>query len=291
MRVLSSTETRNALQSYGLDRPEGIGFAFLDRARNTFYDWHSHDYHQLIYAMDGPTQIDTGRGRHILPTGRGAWIPAGTRHRTLITEAEGASIYFSPDIVPDGTDRVRILVANSLMREMILHATRWPRGASEANPLAASFLRTLALLCGEWLEAELPLFLPVATHPSILRAMDYAAADLARATHSGAAAAAAMSERSFRRAFDRETGMGWQAWLAQARILMAMGLLSDGRRVTDVAADVGYASLSAFAQAFRRLAGELPAQFRLRQLAASRVARPSPAGRRHRAGGRSSAPC
>lgn len=270
MKSLTDDETRTALVSHGLDRPSGIGFAFLDRARNVFYDWHSHDYHQLIYAIDGPTQIETARGRHVLPSGRAVWIPARTWHRTLISQASGASLFFSPDIVADTGGRVRILVASSLMREMILHATRWPLGASETDPLAASFLKTLALLCGEWLNSELPLFLPSTTHPSIRRAMDYAAADLAGATQPGAIAAAAMSERSFRRAFERETGMGWQAWLGQARILMAMGLLQEGRRVTDTAADVGYASLSAFAQAFSRIAGEPPAQFRRHQLSTAR---------------------
>jgi AraC-like DNA-binding protein len=268
MKLLTSAETRDALRSYGLDRPEGVGFVFLDRARNTFYDWHEHDYHQLLYAIDGPTQIETGRGRHVLPTGRAAWIPAGMCHRTLVSAAKGASLYFSPNVVPDAAGRVRILVASALMREMILHATRWPLGASERDPLAASFLRTLALLCGEWLETELPLFLPGARHPSIRRAMDNAIVDLAQATQAGAIAAAAMSERSFRRAFERETGMGWQSWLTQARISMAMGLLSEGRRVTDVAADVGYASLSAFAQAFAKLAGEPPARFRRRHVSA-----------------------
>jgi AraC-like DNA-binding protein len=267
MRSLTHEETREALHSYGLDRPAGVGFAFLDRTRNTFYDWHQHDYHQLIYAIDGPTQIETARGRHILPGGRAAWISSGTLHRTLVSGHEGISLYFSPAIVPDEPDRVRILIANPLMREMILHAARWPLGASEADPLAASFLHTLALLCGEWLEAELPLHLPGARHPAILRAMDHATADLANASQAGAIKAAAMSERSFRRLFVRETGMGWQAWIGQARILMAMGLLSEGHRVTDVASDVGYASLSAFAQAFARLAGEAPAAFRQRQMA------------------------
>jgi AraC-like DNA-binding protein len=269
MRSLSSEETRDALESYGLQRPTGIGFAFIDGASNTFYDWHTHDYHQLIFAMDGPTQIETAHGRHVLPTGRAAWIPAGARHRTLISDATGASLYFSPNVVPDNSGRVRILVASPLMREMILHATRWPLGTSETNPLAASFLQTLALLCGEWLEAELPLYLPSADHPAILRAMDYAVADLAGATQSGAIAAAGMSERSFRRSFAKEAGMGWQMWLSQARIMMAMGLLSDGRRVTAVAADVGYASLSAFAHVFAKLVGEAPSSFRQRQLRVS----------------------
>jgi AraC-like DNA-binding protein len=264
MRTLDDEETRTILRAHGLDRPLGIGFAFLDPARDIFYDWHTHDYHQLIYAAGGATQIESDRGRHILPRGRAAWIPAGTRHRTLITDAEGASLYFSPDAVPDGSSRVRILVASPLMREMIPFATRWKRGASETDPLAASFLRTLALLCGEWLESELPLFLPSATHPAIRRAMDYAVANPGAATQAGAIAAAALSERTFRRLFARETGLSWQAWLGQARILMAMGLLIEGRRVTDVAADVGYASLSAFAKAFAHLTGEAPAQFRQR---------------------------
>jgi len=262
MRALDPQQTLEVLQSHGLDRPSGVGFAFLDPGRNIFYDWHKHDYHQLIYASGGATQIETDRGRHVLPKGRAAWIPAGTRHRTLISDAEGASIYFSPKAVQDGSSRVRILVASPLMREMILFATRWPLGAAETDPLAQSFLQTLALLCGDWLEAEIALFLPSTAHPAVKRAMDYATADVAGATQTGAAAAAALSERSFRRLFPRETGLGWQSWLGQARIMMAMGLLIEGRRVTEVAADVGYASLSAFAKAFAQLTGEAPAQFR-----------------------------
>jgi AraC-like DNA-binding protein len=262
MRILTPDETREALRGFGLDKPSGTGFAFLDPSRNVFYDWHAHDYHQLVYAIDGPSQIETRAGRYILPAGRAAWTPAGLEHRTLVSTARGAALYFSPEMVSDTSERIRILVAGPLMREMILHATRWPRGESENDPLAASFFRTLALLCAEWLEAELPLFLPSATNPAIVRAMDFAASDLAAASQTGAAAAAAMSERSFRRTFAKETGMSWQAWLGQARILSAMGLLTEGRRVTDVAAKVGYASLSAFANAFYKLAGEPPASFR-----------------------------
>ena len=174
------------------------------------------------------TQIETGHGRYVLPMNRAAWIPAGTQYRTLVSTAKGVSLYFSPDVLPDRTGRVRILVTNPMMREMILYATRWPRGLSEANPLAASFLQTLALLCGEWFQAELPLFLPSATHPAILHAMDYAVTNLAGATQAGAIKAAAMSERSFRRRFVEETGMTWQNWITQARILMAMSLWRKG---------------------------------------------------------------
>jgi AraC-like DNA-binding protein len=262
MRRLNEEETAATLGSYGLDRPRGAGFAFRDQARGTFYDWHSHEYHQLIYALAGTTKIETERARYLLPTGRAAWIPGGVRHRTLMSDIEGASIYFAPDVVTDTASRVRILVASPVMREMILHALRWPLGASETDPVATSFFRTLALMSEEWLESELPLSLPGAVHSGIVKAMDYALGDPGAATLAGAMSAAGLSERTFRRVFLRETGMGWQAWLGQARILAAMALLTEGRRVTDVALEVGYASLSAFAKAFSQLTGEAPASFR-----------------------------
>jgi AraC-like DNA-binding protein len=267
MRALDGEETRNAIQAHGLDRPAGIGFAFLGAAHDVLYDWHAHDYHQLIYAMGGPAQIETDRGRHILPQGRAAWIPAKTLHRSLVTSGGGASLFFSQSAVEDRSTHVRIVVASPLMREMILFATRWPLGASDGDPLADSFLRTLALLCGEWLHRELPLFLPSAAHPSIRRAIDYALADLDAATLTGAVSRAALSERTFRRLFGQETGLTWQTWIGQARIQMAMGLLIQGRRVTEVAIEVGYASLSAFAKAFARIVGEAPAKFRQRHFA------------------------
>lgn len=264
MRRLDEQETTAQLRDYHLDQPRGPGFAFRDRARNTFYDWHTHDYHQLIYAISGTTQIETERARYLLPAGRAAWIPVAVRHRTLIADVDGASLYFAPETVHDSHRRVRILVATPVMREMILHALRWPLGMSESDPVAASFFRTLGLMCSEWLESELPLSLPSSAHPAMKRAMDLAAADVSQATLARVLAVASMSERTFRRTFVREVGMTWQAWLAQARIMEAASQLTQGGRITDVAAEVGYASLSAFAKAFKQLTGESPAAFRRR---------------------------
>ena len=264
MRYLDERETTARLRDYHLDQPRGLGFAFRDRARNTFYGWHTHDYHQLIYALAGTTQIETEHARYLLPPGRAAWIPVATRHRTLIANVDGASLYFAPEAVSDPQRRVRILVADPVMREMILYALRWPLGASEVAPVAASFFRTLGLMCSEWLESELPLCLPSSHHPAIQRAMDLAAAEPGRASLARVLAVASMSERSFRRTFVREVGMTWQAWLTQARIMEAASRLTHGGRVTDVAADVGYGSLSAFAKAFKQLTGESPAAFRQR---------------------------
>jgi AraC-like DNA-binding protein len=94
--------------------------------------------------------------------------------------------------------------------------------------------------------------------------MDHVAADPGRAKLVTVLKVASMSERTFRRVFVRETGTTWQAWLGQVRIMEAASQLSRGRRVTDVAAQVGYSSLSAFAKAFKELIGESPMAFRRR---------------------------
>jgi len=264
MQILDEDETRAALTALRLDQPAGAGFAFLNRGQDVSYDWHAHPYHQLLYAISGVTQLETAEARYLLPPMRAAWIPAGVPHRTLVSNVDGVSLYFAPSAVRAGADRVRILVTDPLMREMILHARRWPAGAAEADPLAQSFFGTLALLCTEWLESELPLRLPAARDPAITRALDYAAADPGAATAQGAIAAARLSERSFRRRFTSATGMSWRAWLSQARIMWAMGRLAEGARVTDAAAEAGFASLSAFALAFTSLCGEAPSAYRAR---------------------------
>jgi AraC-like DNA-binding protein len=264
MRILDEAETRRSLRELQLDAPRGAGFAFSNRAQDTFYGWHAHAYHQLLYAAAGTTQLETEEARYFLPPRRAAWIPAGVRHRTLVSNVDGVSLYFDPATLPGAAARVRILVADPLMREMILHARRWPPGAAHDDPLAQSYFATLGLLCEEWLQSELPLRLPRAADPAIARAMDYAAVDPGAASAAGAIAAAGMSERTFRRRFAQAAGMSWQAWLSQARIMEAMGRLAAGARVTDAAADAGFSSLSAFALAFTRLCGETPSAYRAR---------------------------
>ncbi|MCC7176976.1 MAG: helix-turn-helix transcriptional regulator [Acidobacteria bacterium] len=69
------------------------------------------------------------------------------------------------------------------------------------------------------------------------------------------------SRKTVERAFAREMSLTPGRWRQQVRLTRAVTLLSDGRRVGDVARDVGYRTPSAFVAAFRKAMGTTPRRF------------------------------
>ncbi|WP_025884599.1 helix-turn-helix transcriptional regulator [Asaia prunellae] len=264
MRILTVEETKVALEDHGLDRLQGIGMARRESHEALFYAWHDHQHHQILFARKGTTQVEGQDGRHLLPAGHALWIPARTRHRTMIRDLDGLSLFLDAEVVVGSCETICVFPVSPVLQEMLFHVVRWSEGSLDPDPLARSCFQTLALMVQEVIgNAEKQAFvLPKATRPSLQRAMDAALLDPGRASLAMALREAGMSERSFRRHFDRETGMSWQQWISQARLFHAATLLAQGESVTRVAVETGYASLSAFAKAFTRLLGVPPARFR-----------------------------
>jgi AraC-like DNA-binding protein len=75
------------------------------------------------------------------------------------------------------------------------------------------------------------------------------------------AAAAGASRRTLIRLFRQETGMGFEDWQRQARLLAGLACLGEGGSVTEAAGASGYATPSAFAAMFRRCLGVAPSRF------------------------------
>jgi AraC family transcriptional regulator len=79
------------------------------------------------------------------------------------------------------------------------------------------------------------------------------------------ASEAGLSRFHFCRAFKESTGLTPHAWLRQHRLEQAMNMLRDTDvSIVSVAAELGYASQTAFAAAFRKLTGETPSDWRRR---------------------------
>jgi len=82
----------------------------------------------------------------------------------------------------------------------------------------------------------------------------------------GAAAAAGLSPFHFLRLFTRVLGVSPHQYLVRSRLRQAARLLAgeagEGRAITDIAFDVGFADLSNFVRSFHRAAGVAPLKFR-----------------------------
>lgn len=230
-----------------------------------FTGWHHHDMHQLEYAFEGVAQVETGNARYLLPPQQAAWIPAGVEHCTTLTRVKTVSVFFAPEMGLPAGDRVRILAAAPVMREMVRYSSRWPIQRTASDPVADAFFAALARLIGEWLDHELPLRLPTSDDPVVGAAMGYTAEHLQDVTIDDVCRAAGVSERTLRRAFAAVAGMSWRQYLVDSRLLTAMALLSEpGPTVLSVSTAVGFQSVSAFTRAFRRYTGEAPGVYRRR---------------------------
>ena len=76
---------------------------------------------------------------------------------------------------------------------------------------------------------------------------------------------AGLSRFHFCRAFKESTGLSPHAWLRQQRLDQAMNMLRDSdASIAAIAAQLGYASQTAFAAAFKKLTGETPSDWRRR---------------------------
>jgi AraC-like DNA-binding protein len=238
-------------------------FAFDEIGTST--GWHSHDLHQIEYAFEGVAEVETATTHHLLPPQQAMWIPAGLSHRTTLSNVRSIAVFFDPAMVAGADDRVRVLAATPLLREMIMFAARWPIDRPASDPVADVYFDALAALVVEWLEHETPLSLPTSDDPVVRAVMEYADAHLADVTIAGVCASVGISERSLRRRFAAATNMTWRQFLLQSRLLRAMALLAEpGRTVLEVSTSVGFDSVSAFTRAFRRLAGETPTSYRRR---------------------------
>lgn len=228
--------------------------------------WHSHEVHQIEYALHGVVEVETAAGHYLLPPQQAAWLPVGLDHQAVMNpEVKTIAVMFDPQLVPNAGDRARILAVSPLIREMMIYALRWPIDRPTGDEISDGFFRTLAHLVSDALDHEAPLSLPTTDHPIVAAAAGFTKEHLQSVTAEEVARAVAVSERSLRRLFQDTLGMSWRTYLLHARMLRAMALLAaPGQSVQDTASTVGFDSISAFTRAFTQFCGETPSAYRRR---------------------------
>ena len=247
-----------------------LGGSYLYEGEGLITGWHSHEVHQIEYAIGGVVEVETASAHYLLPPQQAAWIPAGLEHQaTMAPDVRTVAVMFDAQMIPTAGDRARILAVSPLIREMMIYALRWPIdrdvGSAHDEKVSDAFFRTLADLVIEALDHEAPLSLPTSEHPIVDAAMTYTKDHLQAVTAEEVSRAVAVSERTLRRLFHDELRLSWRTYLLHARMLRAMALLaSPGQTVQETSATVGFDSLSSFTRAFTQFSGETPSTYRKR---------------------------
>ncbi len=233
---------------------------------------------QLLVAETGVMTVRTAEGSWLVPPHRGVWAPSGVHHEL---ETEGRvrvrSLYLASGLVAEPGPCRAVEIA-PFTRALVLHAVEaaplWGHVERDAH-LVAVLVDQLADL------SDAPLHLPM---PSDARAVEVARLLLDDPACdddvSALAARVSTSRRTLERRFLAETGMSVGRWRTQVRVQAAVRRLADGTSVTRVAGDVGYATPSAFAAAFRQVLGTSPGRYlRGSEGLGSSAGRTLPAGR------------
>jgi AraC-like DNA-binding protein/mannose-6-phosphate isomerase-like protein (cupin superfamily) len=221
---------------------------------------HSHPWAQLSYAVEGILLVRTATGSYMAPPERAVWIPPGVAHEVSTTaRAEMRSLYVqTPPDQPVRGPQTCVLGITPLVRELIVAVCALPGDYDEAGAagrLVGVLLDQLATL------PPVALDLPWPTDPRLLRVSQALQAEPAdQRTLAQWGFEVGLSERSLARLFREQTGLSVGDWRRRLRLLLALGPLAAGAKVSSVAHDSGYSAVSAFIAAFSQEFGQTPTQ-------------------------------
>ncbi len=230
----------------------------------------SFDRDYLLYAIKGAIRLGVPDREWTLPPSYAAWIPAQTEFEVAVTHPMTCcSLLFQPGFVDGLPNQTVVFTMTPMARDMIYFNRRWGPDNDAFDTFAETYFRSIAMVCVELASSPSDVWQPKGSTKSVRQALAFTQEHLAdNISFSDVAAAASTSERTLLRRFAEEVGLTWQQSLRRLRMIRSVELLSNEEdAIIQVAFRVGYASLSAFAKAFRDFTGHTPSKFRARHRA------------------------
>lgn len=231
---------------------------------------HAHPRGHIITPVSGAYWVKVDAGAWLVPSGQAIWIPPLAPHEVYSRGAVSARILFvDPSRAAGlpactGTARVSALLSE-LTTRAVEYGNDYEPGGSAAR-LAEVLLDELASL------ETAPLLVPISQEPRLARLMALLVEDPAcTLSLTELASGAGASPRTLARLFEAEAGMTYTQWRTRLRLVASIERLTQGASVTDVAADLGYASASAFVYMFRTNLGVSPGRYAAQEVHESAV--------------------
>jgi AraC-like DNA-binding protein/mannose-6-phosphate isomerase-like protein (cupin superfamily) len=223
---------------------------------------HHHAWGQLTYAVHGVMRVEAHNSSWIVPPQRAVWIPPGVVHGTTVledTHLRPMRVYAGRAPFPGNS--CKVLELSSLLRELLAALEALDRQGEPPSSPREHLLMEMILdeipRC-----AEHALRVPLPSDKRLKTLCDALIADPgAEVTLAGWASQVGASERTLARLFERELDMSFSHWRQQVRLAHAAPLIAGGTPLSQVAAQLGYASQSAFSAMFRKTFGCSPSSF------------------------------
>src|SRR5665213_436075 len=223
---------------------------------------HAHPWGQIAISTTGVVRVTMPHGTTIVPPSRALWIPPGVEHAvTVVEDTDLLTLYVDTGVrklapADKAADRARwqrsrVLEASPLLLALALELEASP-DASRA-PLDRAVLlrerRIAALLLDELRRApQVPLGIGLPLEKRLRRLCESMLDDPSRHRSLDAwAAASGASARTIGRLFRSELGTTFVRWREQVLLARAVPLAARRLSMGAIAAELGYASPSAFA--------------------------------------------
>jgi AraC-like DNA-binding protein len=234
-----------------------------DQHTGEYNEPHTHRHGQLLYASSGVMRVATEKGLWVLPPKRALWIPPQMVHdQLMLSPVKMRSVYIEPEAAVCLGSACKVVEISALLRELILALA----DQSIEYPQEGRNTHIVALILSELGAARtLPLQIP---WPSDRRLVTVCTAIMKNPEHARSvdywADKVGASSRTLIRLFLNETGLNFRHWVQQVRLATAIDRLDKGQSIGVIARDLGYSSQSAFSAMFRRVMGESPRAFLIR---------------------------
>ncbi|MBL1376961.1 AraC family transcriptional regulator [Zobellella iuensis] len=225
------------------------------------YPQHRHPWGEFVYSYSGVMEVRVGHRQYLAPSQYGLWLPPKVEHQGFNRqEACHCSLYVSAELcrrlpaVPCALTVTPLIGA--LLEQLRQRPPRQPYSEEDSRLLQVLVDQLAATDCaGSYLPgSDDPLLGRVLAMLEAEPGDNRPLAELARAVHS--------TERTLLRRSQKELGMSLTEWRQRLRVIRAMTLLEEGRKVESIALELGYAGASAFIAMFRRLMGMTPDEYR-----------------------------
>ncbi|MDR7331637.1 helix-turn-helix transcriptional regulator [Roseateles asaccharophilus] len=233
---------------------------------------HHHDWGQLVFSVSGAVRVSAdaadAHSTYLVPPSRAVWIPAGVTHAvTVVERADLRTLYLLPGLLETPADdawhRCRVLEVSPLLRELVMQLDAHPISPIDTPPDAARETLLRDLIVDELRRAQpLRLGVDLPRDPRLRRLCEAMLDEPARhlsldawATEIGASA------RTVSRLFREELGTSFAQWRSQVMLAHALAMAARRKPMSHIAAELGYASASAFTAMVTRTVGMPPSRF------------------------------